>query len=190
MARKKKTTVDSDEFHGGWELGGNAHAIAATELEWGIMRFSAAFERTCLQLGGISGSGDLAFQELLLLHVVAMQRHPQTAISLARQLNRDDVANLQYSLRKLLKDELIVKIKEPRGKTYTYDLSEQGAKRVSHYARIRNKLLTNKTSMIEDVDAKMEQATQLISLLTGIYDDVARASATYTSIDSSDALPD
>jgi predicted MarR family transcription regulator len=186
MTRKRNNPTESKEgLHRGWQLGGKEHGTATTELEWTILRFYVAFERSCLQLASISGSDDLAFQEFVLLNVVAMQHHPQTAASLARQLNRDDIANLQYSLRKLVKEQLIIKAKEPRGKTYTYDITEEGAVRVDNYANVRSKLLTSKADFIENVDIKMEDATKLISILTGIYDDVARASATYTPIESS-----
>ena len=183
MKKAKKKYVENIGAEAGSLLGERGHATATTEFEWSIMRFFVAFERSCLQLASVSGSGDLTFQELVLLNVVAMQRHPQTAASLARQLNRDDIANLQYGLRKLEKEQLVVKNKEPRGKTYTYDITGDGIKRVEHYAQVRRKLLTSKVDFIEGVDAKMETAGKLISVLTGIYDDVARASATYTPTD-------
>lgn len=184
MKKSKKTDVKGAGAETGSLLGEREHAAATTEFEWSIMRFFVAFERSCLQLASISGSDDLTFQELVLLNVVAMQRHPQTAASLARQLNRDDIANLQYSLRKLEKEQLVTKNKEPRGKTYTYDITGDGMRRVERYAHVRSKLLTSKVDFIEGIDAKMEAAGKLVSVLTGIYDDVARASATYIPTDS------
>ena len=175
-----------DVLHRKWRLGGDDHSITTTEFEWAIMRFYSAFERSCHQLGSIAGNRSLGFQELVLLHVVAMQHHPQTSTSLARQLNRDDIANVQYILRKLQGEGLLVKAKEPRGKTYTYDITKSGGVMVERYAEMRALLLTEKTKFIDNIDDKLHAANDLLSLLTGIYDDAARISATYSPVESGD----
>ena len=114
--------------------------------------------------------------------MVAMQHHPQTSTSLARQLNRDDIANVQYILRKLLSEGLLAKKKEPRGKTYTYDITDSGSAMVERYAQMRALLLLEKTKFIDNIDTKLHAANDLLSLLTGIYDDAARISATYSPV--------
>ncbi|MFT5351673.1 MAG: putative MarR family transcription regulator, partial [Gammaproteobacteria bacterium] len=43
--------------------------------------------------------------------------------------------------------------------------------------------LTEQTKNIEDVDEKLQETTQIISLLTGIYDEAGRKSASYSSVD-------
>jgi predicted MarR family transcription regulator len=146
------------------------------------MRFFSAFERSCLQLSVTAGARELPFQELVLLHVVAMQHHPQTSQSIARQLNRDDIQNLQYALRKLEKRGLITKCVAERSKTAHYAITAAGREAVGFYAQIRAQLLTGRTELVSEVDAKLKEATQLLSVLTGIYDDVARVAATYSPI--------
>ncbi len=186
MTKKKTPDTSNAVLHRNWQLGGDDHAIATTEFEWAIMRFYNAFERSCSQLGSISGTDNLNFQELVLLHVVAMQHHPQTSTSLARQLNRDDIANVQYTLRKLLNTKFVTKKKEPRGKIFTYDITEKGSQCVARYAQMRSLLLTEKTKFIDNIDEKLESANQLVSLLTGIYDESARISATYSPVEPED----
>ncbi|MGD2008369.1 MAG: hypothetical protein PVJ95_08860, partial [Cellvibrionales bacterium] len=78
---------DQPTLQGNWPLGGAAHEVLTTELEWAVLRFYAAFGRSCEQLADMAGSGETNFAELVLLHVVAMQRSPQPVSSLARQLN-------------------------------------------------------------------------------------------------------
>ena len=39
-----------------------------------------------------------------------------------------------------------------------------------------------RTELVNEIDEKLEKATQLLSVLTGIYDDVARVAATYSPI--------
>jgi predicted MarR family transcription regulator len=148
-----------------------------------MMRLQAAFERSCVQLANLAGRETLSFQELLLLHVVAMQHHPQTSQSLARQLNRDDVPNMQYTLRKLQEQDLVQKRKESRGRIYTYEATESGRKFVERYAEVRSLLLAGKTKFIDNIDERLSAASDLISLLTGVYDDVARVSSTYSPVD-------
>ena len=162
-----------------WPLGGAAHEVHTTELEWAVLRFYAAFGRSCEQLADMAGSGETNFSELVLLHVVAMQRSPQPVSSLARQLNRDDIPNLQYGIRKLCGKNLLRKAGVSRGKQATYDLTEEGRGLVANYARLRKELLTRRTEIVAEVDRRMADATQLIALLTGLYDNVAQSGATY-----------
>lgn len=180
--RELKTvqTRDTDWLHSSWPLGGSSHAIQTTEFEWAVMRFFSAFERSCLQLSITAGAPEMTFQELVVLHVIGMQHHPQGSSVLARQLNRDDVPNLQYTLRKMEKRKLIKKSAGVHGKTALYELASTGRETVSRYASIREKLLNGKTELVADIDERLEDASQLLAILTGIYDDVARAAATYS----------
>ena len=171
-----------DWAHSHWPLGKDPHDVSTTEFEWAVMRFFSAFERSCLQLSITGGSSDLSFQELVLLHVVGMQHHAQTSHSIARQLNRDDIQNLQYALRKLEKRGLIGKSLGDRSKTAHYSITSEGRECVELYAKIRTQLLTGRTELVSEIDSKLQEATQLLSVLTGIYDDVARVAATYSPI--------
>ncbi len=171
-----------DWAHSHWPLGKDPHDVSTTEFEWAVMRFFSAFERSCLQLSITGGSSDLSFQELVLLHVVGMQHHAQTSHSIARQLNRDDIQNLQYALRKLEKRALIGKSLGDRNKTAHYSITSEGRECVELYAKIRAQLLTGRTELVSEIDEKLQEATQLLSVLTGIYDDVARVAATYSPI--------
>ena len=177
-----------DWAHSHWPLGKDPHDVSTTEFEWAVMRFFSAFERSCLQLSITGGSSDLSFQELVLLHVVGMQHHAQTSHSIARQLNRDDIQNLQYALRKLEKRGLIGKSLGDRNKTAHYSITSDGRECVELYAKIRAQLLSGRTELVGEIDRKLQEATQLLSVLTGIYDDVARVAATYRPIRVEDAV--
>ena len=69
-------------------------------------------------------------------------------------------------------------------KTAHYAITAAGREAVGFYAQIRAQLLTGRTELVSEVDAKLNEATQLLSVLTGIYDDVARVAATYSPIRS------
>lgn len=176
---KPQGRIDHGMYRG-WHLGVSHHEAMTTEFEWSILRFQQAFERFCLQVGHISGLVELSFPELILLHVIGMQERPKTATLIARQLNSDAINNIQYSLRKLMSHKFVVKIKEGTGKIYTYDVTKKGRALVNQYAHIRQLVLTEQTATIEDIDRKLYEAAKLISLLTGLYDEASRVSATYS----------
>jgi predicted MarR family transcription regulator len=181
MTENEKKSLLEPTLYRKWHLGHNHHEAMTTEFEWSILRFQQAFERYCMQVGNISGLVELSFPELILLHVIGMQERPKTAALIARQLNSDAINNIQYSLRKLLSYKLIVKIKEGKGKIYTYDLTKKGRDKVNEYATIRQLVLTEQTKTIEEIDRKLSEASKLISLLTGVYDEASRISATYSA---------
>ena len=173
-------TTSADTLHRDWLLGTGDHGVAVTELEWGILRFFAAFERSCEQLSRLATADGLKFQEVIVVGVVAMQRGHPTASSLARQLNRDDVQNLQYTLRKLVESRYLTQSKKTGSRVVTYAVSGKGRKFITDYFQVRSKLLTKKTGLIEDIDAKLSGASELISVLTGLYDGAAMTSSTYS----------
>ena len=169
-------------YYKGWHLGGTHHEAMTTDFEWGVLRFEQAFQRFILQVASICGLGHLSYSELVLVHVIRMQDRPKTAALIARQLNMDGITNIQYSLRKLLKYKLVVKIKGGNSKICTYDITKSGAAMLEEYTRIRRDILTDQTKSIENIDKKLYEAAKLISMLTGTYDEASRSSATYSRI--------
>ena len=176
-----KKLIDDMSLYRSWHLARTEQDAITTEFEWVMLRFNEAFERFCLQLGSTVGLGSLSYQELIILNVIRMQDRPKPVTIIARLLNRDDIPNIQYSLRKLAGLELIVKEKEPQGKNFNYAMTDVGRQKLNLYAELRGRLLTDQTSSIDKVDEKLQQTARLISMLTGIYDEAGRISATYSS---------
>ena len=109
--------------HRNWDMGLTPHDVMQTEFEWATIRFQQAFERYCMQIAHISGLGELSFPELILLHVMGLQDGPITSGLLARQINAEGVANIQYSLRKLESYHLFAKTRVTGGNTQAYELT-------------------------------------------------------------------
>lgn len=174
------------KLYEGWHLAITPHDASITEFEWNLLRFNAAFERFCLQVGSNSGLTNLTYQEMIILHVIRMPDKPKPTAIIARLLNRDDIPNIQYSLRKLLSLDLVSKKKEPASKIWTYRITDKGKKMAAKYAKLRSILLTEQTNRIENIDQKLHDTASFVSLLTGIYDEAARVSATYSDLDDSD----
>ena len=124
------------------------------------------------------GLSELKHGEHVILHVIRMQNRPKSGATIARLLNRDDLPNIQYSLRKLEASGLIEKLKESGTKNYTYTITKLGETLTNEYSRLRSEILIRKLRGLSEFEARVEDATDLLSILTGIYEESARASAT------------
>ena len=82
-----------------------------------------------------------------------------------------------------MKVNLCRKVKESGSKTAAYETTDKGKKLTDKYAELRREILTEQTKNIDQVDEKLQEATKVISLLTGMYDEAGRKSASYSSID-------
>ncbi len=82
---------------------------------------------------GITLSG----QENTLLHIIRMHDRPKTIRDLAQMTNRQDIPNIQYDLRKLLKAGLIDKYGTARTGIY-YITTDQGVRVCEDFAKLRS----------------------------------------------------
>ena len=167
-----------------WHLARSSHEAMSTDFEWSILRFQQAFERWITQLADITGLAELSYIEIIIIHVIRMQDRPKTAANIARQLNRDDIPNIQYCLRKLVKMKLCRKVTEAGSKSSAFEVTDKGKRLTNNYAKVRREILTEQSKNIDRIDEKLKDATQVISLLTGLYDEAGRISASYSSIDA------
>ncbi|HEY3785806.1 MAG TPA: winged helix DNA-binding protein [Steroidobacteraceae bacterium] len=162
-----------------WHLATDEFEVGVTELEFSIFRVSAAFERwqgDCLGccLGQAFSGTDTA-----LLHVIRMHERPKSISELARLLKRDDVSNLQYGTRKLLKAGLIEKSRRAGSKKdVTYQVSALGRDITNRYARFRRELLISMTrSTAGKVD--FESVARALTLMSAMYDQASCIAATH-----------
>lgn len=180
MAKKKTASVE-DAHYRGWHLARTPQDGLTTEFEWTLLRFQQAFERWVNLLGSITGMSELSFQEIVVLHVIGMQDRPKTGAAIARQLNRDDLPNVQYCIRKLVKLGFCRRA-DDNGKTRSFEMTAKGRECVGDYAKVRESLLADPIGSIGEISERMRSAAQLVSLLTGIYDEAGRISATYSPL--------
>jgi predicted MarR family transcription regulator len=172
------------KFYRTWHLAKSDMEYKVTEFEWSLIRFFETFSRWVLANGmvTITADVDLKYQEHFILHVIRMQDRPKNSATIARLMNRDDIPNIQYSLRKLETAGLIEKQRENNSKTYAYNASELGVKLTDEYYKVRHELLLKRLEEINDVEEKFERGARFMSLLTGIYEEAARDCATITPV--------
>lgn len=168
------------KFYRSWHLAKTEMEFQITEFEWSLIRFFESFSRFVLANGivTITANVDLKYQEHVILHVIRMQERPKSSAMIARLMNRDDIPNIQYSLRKLEAAGLIEKQKDNNSKTYSYVASELGVKLTDEYYKVREEILIKRLGEISEVEEKFERGARFLSLLTGIYEEAARDAVT------------
>jgi predicted MarR family transcription regulator len=161
-----------------WHLAQSPVEVDATELEFALMRAFEGFGRW--QSECLASVCDLAATgpENALLHIIRMNERPKTIKDLARLTNRDDVPNIQYSLRKLIAAGLIVRLGAGRSGV-TYQVTDEGRRVTEDYGALRRRLLIAAIQGVPGYAARLVEATRALNLLSGIYEEVARVAATH-----------
>ncbi|MBB3545011.1 winged helix DNA-binding protein [Rhizobium sp. BK399] len=178
MQRKEPHEKQPDAVDRSWHLARTAVEVDVAEIEYALMRAYEAFGRwqtECLaSVVDIAASGP----ENAMLHIIRMNDRPKTIKDLARLANREDIPNIQYSLRKLIGAGLVVRQGSGRSGV-TYQVTESGRAVTDQYADIRASLLIAAIKSVPNFPHKLEEATRTLELLTGIYEQVARVAATH-----------
>jgi predicted MarR family transcription regulator len=154
--------------------------ISLTEFEYGILRFREAFEHWVMQAARSSSSIELNFAELTVLHTLRMQPKPAGVATLARLLNRDDVPNIQYSLRKLATMGLVQSQREKGSKSANYAPTQAGLEMTDGYASTKRDILLGQLADLPGFEDHIASATRTLTTLTGLYEECARVAATHT----------
>jgi predicted MarR family transcription regulator len=161
-----------------WHLAQSPAEVDATELEFALMRAFEGFGRW--QSECLASVCDLAATgpENAMLHIIRMNDRPKSIKDLARLTNRDDVPNIQYSLRKLIAAGLVVRRGSGRAGV-TYEVTESGRRVTEDYGALRRRLLISAVEGVPGFAGRLAEATRTLNLLSGIYEEVARVAATH-----------
>jgi predicted MarR family transcription regulator len=180
MAVTTQTQKDGPSFDKHWHLAENDQELNFTELEFAIMRISSAFDRwqtdclACCVDGGLSGVDNA------VLHIIRMHDRAKSISEVARLMNRDDLSNLQYSLRKLAKAGLIERAGSGNSKrTAAYQVTDQGTRVSDLFAQFRRELLLSLTESIKDLDVDILTACKVLNLTSGLYDHASTVAASH-----------
>lgn len=190
MAEKKPRNLvpekPSEGFDKHWHLSTSDNEVALTELEFAIFRIFSAFNRwmddltACCQEEAEPPCSGMDFS---LLNVIRMHERPKGISEVARLLNRDDMSNLQYSMRKLIKFGFIEKVGAKGAKKgVTYRATDKGVDATDRYARVRRELLLPLTESISQSGQRMGDVNNMLTLMSGIYDQAACVAATHRDV--------
>lgn len=152
--------------------------MTLTDLEFALMRAYESFARwqtECLQaVTGVQLSGT----ENALLHVICMHERPKTIRELMQLTNRNDVPNVQYGLRKLLKCNFIAK-SGSAVKGVFYAGTPEGVKVCEDYAALREKLLLGALSAAPKFESEARGANRALERMEQLYESVAREASAF-----------
>lgn len=175
-----KKNLDGPVLDKRWHLAQSDMELNFTELEFSILRISAAFERwqkdclACCVDGGLSGTDNA------VLHIIRMHDRPKSISEVARLMNRDDIPNLQYSLRKLTKSGLIARAGNGDSKrTAAYEVTEEGTRVSDLFAQFRRELLLTLTESIKDLDVEILTTCKVLNITSGLYDHASTVAASH-----------
>jgi len=140
-------------------------------FEYAAWHFGSAFarwRRDCLVATPASALGGT---EASILHVLHLNGTPKGLSDVARLLHRDDLANLQYGLKKLLSLDLIEKASNGASRrNTTYVPTASGRAIVDDYLQHRRDTLVRLVGSMSGTQEALQQATSILHVMTGLYD--------------------
>ena len=174
-----QNTIEKMSVVTNWHLAKTPLEAATTELEWALLRWREAFDRYNLHALNMLGLPAMGIAEMLVLHMVRLHDRPKPSNMIASLLNRDDIQNVQYSLRKLLSAGLIAKEKGSSAKNANLVATEAGRELTDQLAEIRTLLVVSQAEQLENGEVRLLYSAKTVSMLTGLYDEAGRSSNTY-----------
>jgi predicted MarR family transcription regulator len=124
-----------------------------------------------------ASEGAISGQENTILNVVRLNDRAKGLSDIAQFLNRTDLSNIQYAIRKLLKQGLIQKTpgkSENQRKDVTYEVTETGYRLTEKFATIRRQLLIEafkNAGLNEELFIEMRGK---VNAMIGIYESASR----------------
>ena len=163
-ARKAAAKAGAVEKYPDPPLGRTEREREFLEFEQALICASEAFYRFAgIILGPEGKTHNLTGHENVILQQLMFLPKPRSVSDLSRFTNRDDISNIQYSLRKLAAAGLIEKVPGTANRALTEAMVQR-----------RRELLIDPSANLKDVEAQLRAATAAMSLLTGLYDHVSR----------------
>jgi predicted MarR family transcription regulator len=146
------------------------HLAGLTRLELAMLRAQEGFERWAVEVNGRATGVQLSFAELALLNCLRMRGRTPSLAEMLLFLNRQDVPNIQYCLRKLEAQGLVERGRKEPGRPAGYRLSARGVELTARFAERRNAVIGRWCEDIRDFDRALNQAAEALERLVGIYD--------------------
>jgi predicted MarR family transcription regulator len=178
MAGTPSPSTSSLDKH--WHLAETEQEVRFADLEFALFRIGAAFDRWQKDCLACCVDEGMAGMDNAILHMIRMHERPKSISEISRLLNRDDISNLQYSLRKLTSNGLVERVgKKESKRTATYQITERGEEITDLYVQFRRELLMPLTESIKDFDSDVVTTCRLLNLVSGIYDHASSIAAAH-----------
>ena len=158
-----------------WHLAHTPKEAAFAEFQHALICLSEAFYRYVgKSFSLIAGQPNLTGPESILLHAIYARKRPKSMAELQHFTNRTDLANIQYSIRKLIECGLIEMAPKGKGRAISYRVTAKGKAIADRFVAARRELLDGFPDSKDSLIEHLEGAKKLMVLLTGLYDQASR----------------
>lgn len=146
-----------------------------SELEYGLIIAGHAFQRWMVRCMDACGVHDLNPTDILVLHNVNHRGRAKKVADICFNLNIEDTHTVSYSLRKLVKLNLVKTRKQ--GKENFFATTKEGEQLCLSYREIRETCLVDSLGALGAGNDEIGELAKLLRSLSGLYDQAARAAA-------------
>lgn len=159
-------------------LGRTEAELALFEFQHATICFIEAFHRHLEgQLIRLTGDTRMSGPDCVILHAIRLGERSKSIPDIQHFANRTDIANIQYSVRKLVKAGLVRAASGTPGRGTRYELTPRGVALTDEYIRARREFMAKVPVEASKWLEELRTATRVTLLLTGIYDHVSRTEA-------------
>jgi predicted MarR family transcription regulator len=144
-----------------------------SEFEFGLIIAGNAFNRWAVRCMTAAGVKDMTTTDVLVLHHINHRAREKKLGDIAFILNIEDTHVVNYSLKKLQALGLVKT--EKRGKEVLYSTNEEGQALCQRYHEIREQVLVSGLSGGGAEGFELSELARLLRVLSGLYDQAARA---------------
>ncbi|MBI0327059.1 winged helix DNA-binding protein [Burkholderia plantarii] len=146
-----------------------------SELEYGLITASNAFNRWMVRCMAAAGAKDMTAIEVSLLHHVGHRDRSKKLADICFVLNIEDTHVATYALRKLAARGYVAG--EKSGKEVLFSITPEGRALCKKYREVRERCLIETLRDSGLTNAQIGEAAQLLRHASGLYDTAARAAA-------------
>ncbi|HRD74803.1 MAG TPA: winged helix DNA-binding protein [Hyphomicrobiaceae bacterium] len=151
-------------------------APGLSEVEFGLILASHAFERWMVRCMAAAGVGDLSPVEVLIMHTVRHRDRPKKLADVCLVLGIEDTHVVNYAIKKLTTAKLVASHRV--GKEKVVAVTREGAEACARYHEIRERLLIRAVKSTGLPDPMLSELGALLRALSGHYDQAARSATT------------
>lgn len=146
-----------------------------SEMEFALTVLGNAFQRWTVRCMAAAGIPGLAPVDVLILHAANHRSREKTLSDICMMFNIEDTHVVAYALKKL--DALGLITTGRRGKEKTVSVTIEGAAACMRYREVREGLLVATLEELEIDRDQLGAVASLMRVLSGQYDQAARAAA-------------
>lgn len=146
-----------------------------SEFEYGLITAHHVFSRWMIRCMHAAGYADFSPLDVLVLHNLNHRGRQKRLVDICFVLHIEDQHTVNYSLKKLMKNNLVQR--EKRGKETFYCTTDKGKEACNKYRDIREQCLCSGYRRLGKEEGEVSEAASLLRLMSGLYDQASRAAS-------------